>query len=272
MRKQSEKRLWARALAKLSYLGPAIVGVGVGGIVLVVFKDVLFRGFHESTLGFNSFVAVASVVLVIVAVIVADTRMKNRALSERATKLAEMAKRLSATVEQHNMASAEPGETGQPRAAAFADADQMLLTRANAVLDNARLLRGSSGLSQAERRAVEAILSNGEKLARLINGMVEGSGSERGRAAADHEIGPRRGPAVALPEHLLVRLDHAVKARNVAPNKAMLGEIQSVLDELGELGPEARALSSLIAAHLERADLAAISEVVRGLEADRPAS
>lgn len=261
---QPETRLWARAAEKSRHLGPVIVGVGAAAIILVVFKDVLFRGFHETILGLNSFIAVVSVVLVILAAIVADTRMKNRALSERATKLADMAKRLSATVDHLNKAKAASVATTQARSGPLAGRSQELRAATNAILDNAQVLQGAGDLSQTRARAVAAILAHGERLSRLVEGMVEGSAS-----AADDDITPRRAPAVALPEHLLARLDHAVKAGNAAQSKEMLGEIQSVLKELGELGPEARALSSLIAGHVERADLAAVGEVVRDLEADR---
>lgn len=90
------------------YFGVAIALIGGIALVLVIFKDIIFGdGGGESTLGTNSFIAIAAVGLLIIFAIVVDARAKNRVLSERAEKLGDMAKRMYATVEELNGANEE---------------------------------------------------------------------------------------------------------------------------------------------------------------------
>jgi hypothetical protein len=92
------------------YFGVAIALIGGVALVLVIFKDIIFGdgdGGGESTLGTNSFIAIAAVGILIIFAIVVDARAKNRVLSERAKKLGDMAKRMYATVEELNGANEE---------------------------------------------------------------------------------------------------------------------------------------------------------------------
>ena len=91
------------------YFGVAIA------LVLVIFKDIIFGdGGGESTLGTNSFIAIAAVGILIIFAIVVDARAKNRVLSERAEKLGDMAKRMYATVEELNGANEELARACRP--------------------------------------------------------------------------------------------------------------------------------------------------------------
>ena len=84
---ESQQRSLGDILNRSRYLGVAIALVGGVALVLVIFKDVIFRGGGESTLGLNSFIAITAVGLLIIFAIVIDARAKNRALMARAEKL-----------------------------------------------------------------------------------------------------------------------------------------------------------------------------------------
>ena len=103
----SNRRSLGYLLNRYRYFGVAVALIGGVALVIVILKDVIFQGGGETTLGLNSFIAITAVGLLIVFAIVADSRAKNRALMQRADKLAEMAKRMRVTVEELNAANEE---------------------------------------------------------------------------------------------------------------------------------------------------------------------
>ena len=103
----SNRRSLGDLLNRYRYFGVAVALIGGVALVIVILKDVIFQGGGETTLGLNFFIAITSVGLLIVFAIVADARAKNRALMQRADKLAEMAKRMRVTVEELNAANEE---------------------------------------------------------------------------------------------------------------------------------------------------------------------
>ena len=103
----SNRRSLGDLLNRYRYFGVAVALIGGVALVIVILKDVIFQGGGETTLGLNSFIAITAVGLLIVFAIVADARAKNRALMQRADKLAEMAKRMRVTVEELNAANEE---------------------------------------------------------------------------------------------------------------------------------------------------------------------
>ena len=103
----SNRRSLGDLLNRYRYFGVAVALIGGVALVIVILKDVIFQGGGETTLGLNSFIAITAVGLLIVFAIVADACAKNRALMQRADKLAEMAKRMRVTVEELTAANEE---------------------------------------------------------------------------------------------------------------------------------------------------------------------
>ena len=174
-------------LNRYRYVGVAVALIGGIALVLVILKDVIFAGGGESTLGLNSFIAIAAVGALIIFAIVVDARSKNRALTERAEKLGDMAKRMYATVDDLNAANEELARArlqadfaSQAKSAFLSDFSGEIELSIKAILGDASILRSKLDLNESQIQAVDSIALNGEKLSTIIGGVVEISRIEAG--------------------------------------------------------------------------------------------
>ncbi|MEE8172730.1 MAG: HAMP domain-containing sensor histidine kinase [Alphaproteobacteria bacterium] len=177
----------------------AVALIGGVALVLVILKDVIFRGGVESTLGLNSFIAITAVGLLIIFAIVVDARAKNRALMERAEKLGEMAKRMNATVEELNAANEELARarlqadfSSHAKSEFLSDLSNEISAPINAILGDALNLRGKQDLSETQRQSVDNLARHGENLSAIIGDVVEIARMEAGGVdftPADFELG-----------------------------------------------------------------------------------
>ena len=184
---ESQHRSLGDILNRYRYLGVAIALVGGVALVLVIFKDVIFRGGGESTLGLNSFIAITAVGLLIIFAIVVDARAKNRALMARAEKLGEMAMRLHTTVEELNAANEELARarlqadfSSQAKSEFLSDLSNEISAPINAILGDALNLCEAQDLNEAQSRTVEDLARNGENLSAIIADVVEIARMEAG--------------------------------------------------------------------------------------------
>ena len=88
------------ALNRFRYVVVFIAVLGVVGLLLLVFKDVLFRGGTETILGARSFVGIVAVVAVLLFAVSLDSRLKSRVLVERAERLSALARKLYQDVDE----------------------------------------------------------------------------------------------------------------------------------------------------------------------------
>ena len=185
---KSNQGSFAGLLDKYRYLGVMIALIGGAALVLVIFKDIIFGdGGGESTLGTNSFIAIAAVGILIIFAIVVDARSKNRALTERAEKLGEMAKRMYTTVEELNAANEELARAhlqadfaSQAKSSFITNLGDEIESPIKAILSDVLDLQRIQDLSDAQLQAVNSIALNGEKLSAVIADIVEISRIEAG--------------------------------------------------------------------------------------------
>ncbi len=175
-------------LEKYRYLGVAIALIGGVALVLVIFKDIIFGdGGGESTLGTNSFIAIAAVGILIIFAIVVDARAKNRALTERAEKLGVMAKRMYTTVAELNVANEELARAhlqadfaSQAKSTFLTNLSGEIESPIKAILGDALILRSKQDLNEIQLQAVNSIALNGERLSTIIACVLEISRIEAG--------------------------------------------------------------------------------------------
>jgi signal transduction histidine kinase len=197
--KEQERHPILNLLNRFRYLGVAVALLGGAGLTLVVLKDVIFRGGAETTLGVNSFIAILAVGATIIFAIVADARAKNRALSERADKLGEMAKRMHITVEELNDANQELARArlqsdfaNQAKSEFLSKLSKEIHGPINAILADVLKLRGAQELGPGERRLIDDLARNGVGLSAIIADVVEISRMEAEGSSsnpADFDLG-----------------------------------------------------------------------------------
>ena len=189
----SNRRSLGDLLNRYRYFGVAVALIGGVALVIVILKDVIFQGGGETTLGLNSFIAITAVGLLIVFAIVADARAKNRALMQRADKLAEMAKRMRVTVEELNAANEELARarlqadfSNQEKSIFLSDLSNELDAPINAIEDDALSLRGEQDLNESQRLTIDDLALNCKNLSAIIGDVVEISRMD----AADEDFAP----------------------------------------------------------------------------------
>ncbi len=177
---ESNRRSFGDLLNRYRYFGVAVALIGGIALVLVIFKDVIFLGGGETTLGLNSFIVITAVGLLIVFAIVADARAKNRALMQRADKLGDMAKRMRVSVEELNTANEELARarlqadfSSQEKSAFLSDLSNELDAPINAILNGVLSLRGAPDLSETQRQSIDGLALNCKNLSAIIGDVVE---------------------------------------------------------------------------------------------------
>ena len=174
------RRSFGDILNRYRYFGVAVALIGGIALVLVIFKDVIFLGGGETTLGLNSFIAITAVGLLIVFAIVADARAKNRALMQRADKLGDMAKRLNVTVEELNTANEELARarlqtdfSSQEKSLFLSDLSNELDAPITAILNEVLNLRGEPDLSETQGQSIDDLALNCKNLSAIVGDVVE---------------------------------------------------------------------------------------------------
>ena len=170
----------ADLLNKYHYLSVAIAFIGGVALFLIFLKDVIFRGGSETTLGLNSFIAIFAVGVLIIFAIVVDARAKNRALSERADKLGDMAKRMHTALEEINAANEElvrnrlqADFANQAKSEFLSKLSDEISAPIKAILSDALKLRGAPGLGDGDKRIIDDLALNPVNLSSIIADVVE---------------------------------------------------------------------------------------------------
>jgi len=117
-----------RSIVNSKYFAPALAIAGVAFIFLVYNIDTLL-GEDTNDIGPKSIAAMAVVIAGILVFLINDTRGKYHRLNEQAAKLAEMADRLSATVETLNETNAELRESEERYRGLVESQDDLIVRR-----------------------------------------------------------------------------------------------------------------------------------------------
>jgi len=170
------------ALNRFRYVVVFVAVLGVVGLLLLVFKDVLFRGGTETILGARSFVAIVAVVAVLLFAVSLDSRLKSRVLIERGERLSALARRLYQNVDELTEANRRLTESSRKAERVNGQKNQFIKITSDeirsylqSVLSQISQLRGEANLPPSATTVVAELVESGQQLNLKIDQLAQAS-------------------------------------------------------------------------------------------------
>jgi len=169
-------------LNRFRYVVVFVAVLGVVGLLLLVFKDVLFRGGTETILGARSFVGIVAVVAVLLFAVSLDSRLKSRVLVERAERLSALARKLYQDVDELTDVKRTLTESSRKAERINDEKSQFIKTisdelrsHCQAVLSRIFRLRDEANLSPSTTTVVAELVETGQQLDQKIRRLDQAS-------------------------------------------------------------------------------------------------